>query len=149
MEAQATAVVQDQVVMVMLARRRFALCHAKTARHAQVHEQGSPIKAGENVFATSFQGLNRLTLQDCGQIGLYGPAQMPVPYDQFPDRLVEKMRLNAPQRGFDFGQFRHGSGLRYDANAYLEGEPQAEISNSGHARWQGACAPGTSILGMR
>ena len=94
--------------MVVLAGRRLALRHAKTPRHAQVNEQGSPIKADENVFASSFQGLNRLTPQDCGQIGLYGPSQMTIPYDQFPDRLVEKMRLNAPQRGFDFGQFRHG-----------------------------------------
>jgi len=141
-EAKAKAIRQSQIVVVVLAGRAGGLGNAQAPGHAEMQDQVAGVRTGmppffqltrvgreldarltalpgrrapqayQDVLPAPTQCLNPAAFELIRQGDRNRPAQPPVAHDHPLDGFPLKMRTYAPQRGFDFGQFRHAGKKR-------------------------------------
>ena len=102
------SVIEDEVEVVVLLRRRVIRQDPHRAGHAQVHDQPLLVsEADQQVFGPPFDGADLQSRQFCGEVGVHRPAQARLAYRDGLDLPAGQVRRQSGADGFDFGQFGH------------------------------------------
>ena len=110
MKAQLFAIRQRDADMVMRLPRIRRRNHAKTARHAEVNEQGAhTFDLKQQILRPPAHGGNFLSLDLVDRFG-NRLTQVATAHDHLLHTHAEHMRLDAPAGGLNFGELGHVGG---------------------------------------
>jgi hypothetical protein len=76
-----------------------------------VDDQGSAVGSDQQVFPAAPESRDTGTFDLPGELFGYRPAQSRLAHNEACDPLTANVRRDTAAGGFDFGQFRHASGL--------------------------------------
>jgi hypothetical protein len=134
---------QQQVEMIVRARRGRSRIDAQRARHAQVHQQPArrgvlacprPGRVGrrqafqQQILAASLDTADDAARQSRLQLRLDRPAQAPVAHDHVGNAAAHYVRQQSAPRDLDFRQFWHRPLVHPPAGSRLP-DPYQPLSN--------------------
>ena len=100
---------EDEIGMIVTARRRVALDEAQAARHAEMDQQMAASEFEEQIFAASLHGGEPAPDEPLGEAGGHGVTQTRRSQHGTFEQTSDEMLFDPAPGDFDFREFRHRS----------------------------------------
>jgi hypothetical protein len=100
---QTHAIIQFNVDVIVLARSRVIKQDSQIARHAQMHDQHTPLQLDQQILGTPVSCQNALILNLLWQLGRHWPAQAGIAHRNPADSAINNVWLYAASGSFDLG----------------------------------------------
>src|SRR5467141_2202674 len=99
---------ENQVHVIVIARKGSRVDRAQASRHAQVHDERTGVALEQQILSAPLQALHPLADEYARKLARNALAQIGIAHHDARDRFAEHERLDAAAGDLDFRQLWHG-----------------------------------------